>query len=77
LIQFGLNSLDELPGLEELKGTGFFDGRLPVGFNIPQPSDNPDLRSDEDPLDEDLFDLLSEGRLEEGDEPLRDPENAI
>ena len=77
LIQFGLNSLDELPGLEELKGTGFFDGRLPAGFNIPQPSDNPDLRSDEDPLDEDLFVLLSEGRLEEGDEPLRDPENAI
>ncbi len=77
LIQFGLNSLDELPGLEELKGTGFFDGRLPAGFNIPQPSDNPDLRSDEDPLDEDLFVLLSEGRLEEGDEPLRDPENAF
>jgi len=35
------------------------------------------LQSDEDPLDEDLFVLLSEGRLEEGDEPLRDPENAI
>lgn len=77
LIQFGLNSIDELPGLEELKGTGFFDGRLPAGFSIPQPSDDPNLRSDEEPLDEDMFVLLSEERLEQGDEPLRDPENAI
>lgn len=77
LVQFGLNSVDELPGLDELRGSGFFDSGLPSGFSIPQPSDDPNLRSDEDPLDEDFLILLTEERLEEGDEPLRDPENTI
>ena len=77
LVQFGLNALDEMPGLEELKGTGFFDGRLPAGFSVPQPSDDPNLRGDEDPLDEDLFVLIVEDRFEEGDEPLLDTEKTI
>ena len=77
LVQFGLNALDEMPGLDELKGTGFFDGRLPAGFSVPQPSDDPNLRGDEDPLDEDLFVLIVEDRFEEGDEPLLDTEKTI
>ena len=32
LSHFGLEALGDLPGLEELKGTGLFDGRLPAGF---------------------------------------------
>jgi segregation and condensation protein B len=77
LIQFGLNSIDELPGLEELKGAGFLDGRLPSGFSVPQPSDNPNPGSDEDPLEEDLFVTIAEDRRGVDDEPLRDTEIAI
>src|SRR5207302_9674767 len=32
LEHFGLESVSDLPGLDELKGTGLFDGRLPAGF---------------------------------------------
>ena len=41
----------DLPGLEELKGTGLLDSRLPSGFGVPTPSDDPALRDDEDPLE--------------------------
>lgn len=50
LVQFGLEAITDLPGLEELKGAGLFDGRLPQGFGVPQPSDSTELASDEDPL---------------------------
>jgi segregation and condensation protein B len=48
---FGLESLSDLPGLEELKGSGLLDHRLPPGFAVPLPSDDPTLREDEDPLE--------------------------
>ena len=51
LSHFGLDALDNLPGLEELKGSGLLDGRLPPGFSVPMPSDDPALREDEDPLE--------------------------
>ena len=51
LSQFSLEALGDLPGLEELKGTGLLDSRLPSGFNVPTPSDDVALREDEDPLD--------------------------
>ena len=51
LSQFGLEALGDLPGLEELKGAGLLDNRLPSGFNVPTPSDDPALRDDEDPLE--------------------------
>lgn len=51
LLHFGLESIGDLPGLDELKGAGFFDGRLPPGFSIPAPSDDAALRDDEDPLE--------------------------
>ena len=52
LSQFTLESLGDLPGLEELKGTGLLDSRLQAGFNVPMPSDDPALREDEEPLEE-------------------------
>ncbi len=52
LLHFGLEAIGDLPGLEELKGAGLFDGRLPSGFEVPLPSDDPALAEDEDPLDE-------------------------
>jgi segregation and condensation protein B len=54
---FGLETLTDLPGLEELKGAGLFDGRLPAGFTVPVPSDDAALRDDEEPLDEGELDL--------------------
>jgi segregation and condensation protein B len=57
LLHFGLEQIGDLPGLEELKGAGLFDGRLPQGFGVPQPSDALELREDEDPLDIDAQEL--------------------
>lgn len=57
LSHFGLEALDDLPGLEELKGSGLLDGRLPPGFAVPLPSDDPALREDEDPLEPGDLDL--------------------
>ena len=54
LIQFGLDAIGDLPGLDELQAAGLFDGKLPAGYGVPQPSDEPALRADEDPLDEPL-----------------------
>lgn len=61
LLHFGLEQISDLPGLEELKGAGLFDGRLPSGFGVPTPNDSPELTDSEDPLDDDATaDLFSE-----------------
>ena len=52
LIEFGLNGIGDLPGLDELKGAGLFEGKLPAGYDVPQPDDAPALRVDEDPLED-------------------------
>ena len=57
LSHFGLDAVGDLPGLEELKGAGMFDGRLPAGFSVPMPSDDAALRDDEDPLEPGDLDL--------------------
>src|SRR6516164_3098490 len=51
LSQFNIEAIADLPGLDELKGTGLLDSRLPTGFTVPSPSDDPTLREDEDPLE--------------------------
>ena len=50
LDHFGLESLSDLPGLDELKGSGLLSGRLPPNLQIPLPFDGASLREDEDPL---------------------------
>src|SRR5690242_12373838 len=57
LSHFGLEALSDLPGLDELKGSGLLDGRLPAGFSVPVPSDDPALHDDEDPLEPGDLDL--------------------
>jgi segregation and condensation protein B len=57
LSHFTLEALGDLPGLDELKGAGLLDGRLPPGFTVPMPSDDPALREDEDPLEPGDLDL--------------------
>ena len=41
LVHFGLDAIGDLPGLDELQGAGLFDGQLPSGYGVPQPSDAP------------------------------------
>lgn len=48
LSQFGLASLDALPGKDDLKGLGLLDPRAATQLDIPRPSE--DLASDEEPL---------------------------
>ncbi|WP_336812675.1 SMC-Scp complex subunit ScpB [Bosea sp. MMO-172] len=60
LDHFGLDRIDDLPGLEELKGAGFIEGRLTRDLAVPVPDDDPGLRDDEDPLG-DLFSPLDDG----------------
>jgi segregation and condensation protein B len=70
LSHFGLAAVGDLPGLEELKQAGMFDGRLPPGLSAPMPSDDPSLREDEDPLEADVLAAAAEARIDAGDEPL-------
>jgi segregation and condensation protein B len=57
LCHFGLDAVGDLPGLEELRGSGLLDGRLPPGFSVPMPSDDAALQEDEDPLEPAELDL--------------------
>jgi segregation and condensation protein B len=57
LSHFGLDAVSDMPGLEELKGSGLLDGRLPPGFSVPMPTDDSTLREDEDPLEPGDLDL--------------------
>jgi segregation and condensation protein B len=52
LEHFGFEAIQDLPGLSELKGAGLLDSNLPPGFSMPNPDDAPDLREDEDPLED-------------------------
>jgi segregation and condensation protein B len=47
LVQFGLESVGHLPGVDELKAAGFLEAMPPSGFDVPTPSD--ELGPDEDP----------------------------
>jgi segregation and condensation protein B len=71
LTQFSLETLGDLPGLEELKGTGLLDSRLPTGFTVPSPSDDPTLREDEEPLDPGDLDLGLAPRAEPEEDEVR------
>lgn len=57
LSHFGLGSLGDLPGLEDLKSAGLLDGRLPPGFSVPSPSAELSA-AEEDPLDGDEAELF-------------------
>ena len=64
LSHFGFDSIRDLPGLNELKGAGLLDSNLPPGFSMPNPDDAPDLREDEEPLEDEP---LGEGEDEDED----------
>jgi segregation and condensation protein B len=51
LSHFGLDTVTDLPGIDELKGAGFLDSRVPSNFTVPQPQAGVGLGPDEDPLE--------------------------
>jgi len=53
LDHFGLASVGDLPGIDELKGAGLLDANVPSNLAMPIPNDQMELRVDEDPLDDD------------------------
>jgi segregation and condensation protein B len=61
LVQFGLENVSHLPGMDELKAAGFLDAVPPSGLEIPNPSDQ--LSPDEDPLEVELNELSPETGL--------------
>jgi segregation and condensation protein B len=54
LTHFGLDSLGDLPGVEELKGAGLLDSRVPANFEVPTPHSMTELAADEDPLEDEF-----------------------
>jgi segregation and condensation protein B len=61
LVQFGLESVAHLPGLDELKAAGFLEAMPPSGFDVPNPSD--ELGPDEDPYTGDEPEDLATGSV--------------
>jgi len=67
LVHFGLETVRDLPGLEELKAAGLLEGQIPAGFHVPLPVEGEALTAEEDPLEPgDLLDLLTDSGSEEG-----------
>lgn len=50
LEHFGLASLHDLPGVQEMRTAGLLDLSLPVGFEVPDPSRASESDAGEDPL---------------------------
>ncbi|MCM2293656.1 SMC-Scp complex subunit ScpB [Allorhizobium sp. BGMRC 0089] len=70
LDHFGLEDIRDLPGVEELKGTGLLTGRIPANFHVPLPGNTEDLSEDEDPMtaqDIEELGLLVPGGAEDDD----------
>jgi len=68
LSHFGLDALNDLPGLDELRGAGLVDATMPADFAVPVPSDDPTLRDDEEPLGPEDVDLGLAPRVERTEE---------
>jgi segregation and condensation protein B len=66
---FGFDSIQDLPGLSELKGAGLLDSTLPPGVAMPNPDDAPELREDEDPLEDELGEDDESPESDEGEPP--------
>ena len=75
LVHFGLESIRDLPGLDELKGAGLLEGQIPAGFHVPMPSDAAELTPDEDPLEEGDPPLPFEA--EDGEDASEEADEAI
>lgn len=61
LEHFTLESVQDLPGLSDLKAAGLLDARLPPGFSVPNPADG----DDDESVDDDDDTEFSQNFLEE------------
>ncbi|MEP0942373.1 MAG: SMC-Scp complex subunit ScpB [Rhizobiaceae bacterium] len=64
LDHFGLEQIRDLPGMDELKGSGLLQSQVPATFAVPVPNDDEDLHEDEDPFT--LHDVEELGLLTPG-----------
>ena len=72
LEQFSLETVQDPPGLADLKAAGLLDARLPPGFSVPSPADGDD-EDDGEELEEGEFAqdfLADEGDIEPEEENL-------
>jgi segregation and condensation protein B len=75
LAHFSLETLKDLPGLNDLKGAGLLDANLPPDFRVPEPGDLAALMPDELPIDaQDPADVQEELDLEDDDRDDADGE---
>jgi segregation and condensation protein B len=56
LSHFGLDTLTDLPGVDELRAAGLLDNRAPADLSVPEPPVGDALTPDEDPLEEGAVD---------------------
>jgi len=76
LAAFGFQSIKDLPGLAELKGSGLLDANLPPDFIMPEPSDAAGLMADELPLAEEEEDGPAPDADPSADESDADPDQS-
>jgi len=62
LVQFGLENVSHLPGMDELKAAGFLEAIPPSGFDVPTPSEQ--LAPDEDSYTGEEPDDLATGAVD-------------
>ncbi|MGI9366599.1 MAG: SMC-Scp complex subunit ScpB [Rhizobiaceae bacterium] len=70
LDHFGLEQIRDLPGLDELKGSGLLQSQVPANFAVPVPTDDDQLQEDEDPFtldDVEELGLLTPGGGDRGE----------
>ncbi len=78
LVHFGLDAINDLPGLQELKGAGLLDANLPPDFDIPAPAPPSELAADEDPLeDEGAEAALEKDEVEPAEEDVPEEPRSI
>ncbi len=70
LNHFTLASITDLPGLDDLRGSGLLEGTPPSGFTMPQPRDDDAFDADEDPLEDDDGAASETDADDEPDAPL-------
>jgi segregation and condensation protein B len=69
LAHFNLESINDLPGRDDLKAAGLLDPRLPKDFEMPEPMMVDELDNDEDPMEMETEEkTFFEDFLEDGDE---------
>lgn len=70
LDHFGLEQVRDLPGLDELKGSGLLQSQVPATFAVPVPNDGDELEDDEEPFtldDVEELGLLTPGGASDDD----------